>query len=199
MDFLAKLALPAVLLLAATSLSLLLSRDWRWSILALALQYAGVFILISLSWSIEMSVTKIVAGWMSGAVLGIAMQIAPESWKEAEKFSPSGRLFRLFTAALAGIAVFTLAPLLGKWLPGIQIAQAYGGLILISMGLLHLGLTGQPLRVMLGLLTVLAGIDILYATIESSTLVAGLMAAVDLALSLTGAYLIINPGIEEAE
>ena len=199
MDILTKLAIPAIVLLAVTSLSLLISRDWRWSILALGAQYAGVFVLIGLSWSIEMSVTKIVAGWMSGAVLGIAMQIAPESWQEAEKSSPSSVLFRLFTAALAGTAIFTLAPLMAKWLPGIQRPQAYGGLILICMGLLHLGLTAQPLRVMLDLLTILAGIDIFYATIESSTLVAGMLAAVDLALSLAGAYLIINPGIEEAE
>jgi hypothetical protein len=193
------LAFPAVALVTMTSLALLLSRDWRWSILALAIQYAGVFVLVSISWSVEMSVTKIVAGWMSGAVLGIAMQTVPESWREAENFSPSGRVFRLFTAALAGITVFSITPYVVKWIPGITQAQAWGGLTLIAMGLLHLGLTAQPLRVVIGLLTLLAGIDIFYAAIVSSTLVAGLLAAINLALSLTGAYLIINPSLEEAE
>ncbi len=193
------LAVPTVILLTGTTLSLLLSRDWRWSILALAVQYAGVFILVSMSWSIEMSVTKVVAGWMSGAVLGIAMQSAPESWREAEIFSPSGRVFRFFTAALAAIVAYSIAPFLVSWLPGITLTQAWGGSILILMGLVHLGLTAQPLRVVIGLLTVLAGIDIFYAVIESSTLVAGLLAAVNLALSLIGAYLIVNPSIEEAE
>ncbi len=193
------LAVPTVILLTVTTLSLLLSRDWRWSILALAVQYAGVFILVSMSWSIEMSVTKVVAGWMSGAVLGIAMQSAPESWREAEIFSPSGRVFRFFTAALAAIVAYSIAPFLVSWLPGITLTQAWGGSILILMGLVHLGLTAQPLRVVIGLLTVLAGIDIFYAVIESSTLVAGLLAAVNLALSLIGAYLIVNPSIEEAE
>ncbi len=192
-------AIPAVILVTGTSFSLLLSRDWRWSILALAVQYAGVFVLVSQSWSIEMSVTKIVAGWMSGAVLGIAMQTAPESWRGQENFSPSGRVFRLFTAVLAAITVFSVSQFVLSWIPGITLAQAWGGLILITMGLLHLGLTGQPMRVVIGLLTVLAGVDIFYAVIESSTLVAGLLAAVDLALALVGAYLIINPGIEEAE
>jgi hypothetical protein len=192
-------ALPAVILVTITTLTLLISRDWRWSILALAIQYAGVFVLVSLSWSIEMSVTKVVAGWMSGAVLGIAMQTAPESWREAESFSPSGWVFRLFTAALAVIASFSLAPYIVTWIPGITLVQSWGGLILISMGLLHLGFTAQPLRVVIGLLTVLAGIDLFYAVIESSTLVAGLLAAVNLALSLMGAYLIVNPTIEEAE
>jgi hypothetical protein len=193
------LALPAVALVTITSLALLLSRDWRWSILALAVQYAGVFVLVSISWSVEMSVTKVVAGWMSGAVLGIAMQTAPESWREAESFSPSGRVFRLFTAALAGIIAFSISQYVVTWIPGITLAQTWGGLILIAMGLLHLGLTAQPLRVVIGLLTVLAGIDIFYAVIESSTLVAGLLASVNLALSLIGAYLIVNPTIEEPE
>jgi hypothetical protein len=192
-------AFPAVALVTMTSLALLLSRDWRWSILALAVQYAGVFVLVSVSWPVEMAVTKIVAGWMSGAVLGIAMQTAPESWREAEKFSPSGRIFRLFTAALAGIIVFSISPYVVRWIPGITQAQALGGFMLIAMGLLHLGLTAQPLRVVTGLLTVLAGINIFYAAIESSTLVAGLLAAVNLALSLIGAFLIINPSIPEAE
>jgi hypothetical protein len=193
------LAFPAVALVTATSLALLLSRDWRWSILALAIQYVGVFILVSVSWSIEMSVTKIVAGWMSGAVLGIAMQTAPESWQEAESFSPSSRIFRLFTAALAGIIVYSTSQYVKIWIPGITIVQAWGGLILIAMGLLQLGLTAQPFRVVTGLLTFLGGVDIFYAAVESSTLMAGLMAGVVLALSLIGAYLIVNPSLEEAE
>ncbi len=198
MDF-SIFAIPAVALVSITSLALLLSRDWRWSILALAIQYAGVFVLVSVSWPVEMAVTKIVAGWMSGAVLGIAMQAAPESWREAESFSPSGRVFRLFTAVLAGITVFSISQYVVSWIPGITPAQSLGGLILIAMGLLHLGLTAQPLRVVIGLLTVLAGIEIFYSAIESSTLVAGLLAAVILALSLIGAYLIINPSLPEAE
>jgi hypothetical protein len=127
------------------------------------------------------------------------MQTAPETWREAENFSPSGRVFRIFTAVLAGITVLSISQYVVTWIPGITPAQALGGLILIAMGLLHLGLTAQPLRVVTGLLTVLAGIDIFYAAIVSSTLVAGLLAAVNLALSLIGAYLIINPSIPEAE
>ena len=195
----ASLAFPAVVLVTLTSVALLLSRDWRWSILALSIQYAGVFVLVSVSWSIEMSVTKIVAGWMSGAVLGIAMQTAPESWRESEGFSPSSWIFRLFTAALAGITVFSISQYVIKWIPGITLAQTWGGLVLMAMGLLHLGLTAQPLRVVTGLLTVLAGVDIFYSAIESSTLMAGLMAGVALALSLIGAYLIVNPSLEETK
>jgi len=67
------------------------------------------------------------------------------------------------------------------------------------LGLLHLGLTSSALRVTLGLLTVLAGFEILYAAVETSVLVAGLLAAVSLGLALAGAYLLVVPSLKVAE
>ena len=57
-------AIPALILVALTSLVLLLSTDWRISLLALTLQYAGVFFLVLQDWSFEMAATKLVAGWI---------------------------------------------------------------------------------------------------------------------------------------
>jgi hypothetical protein len=74
-----------------------------------------------------------------------------------------------------------------------------GGLMLIAMGLLHLGITSQVLRVTLGLMTVLTGFEILYATVEGSALVTGLLAVITLGLSLVGSYLMIASGSVEAE
>ncbi len=56
--------------------------------------------------------------------------------------------------------------------------------------MLQLGFTSQSLNVALGLLTVLAGFEILYAAVEISALVAGLLAGVNLGIALIGAYLI---------
>jgi hypothetical protein len=61
------------------------------------------------------------------------------------------------------------------------------------MGLLHLGLTNRPLRVIVGLVTVLAGFEVLYAALVQAALVTGLVAAVNLGLALVGAYLITAP------
>jgi hypothetical protein len=65
------------------------------------------------------------------------------------------------------------------------------------MGLLQLGTSAQPFRVVLGLLTVLAGFEIIYAAVESSTLVAALLAAINLSLALTGAYLLNMSQLEK--
>ena len=72
-----------------------------------------------------------------------------------------------------------------------------GGLILISMGILHLSLITLPLRVILGLFTFLAGFEILYAAVESSILVAGLLSGITLTLALIGAYLLSVQPVEE--
>jgi hypothetical protein len=55
----------------------------------------------------------------------------------------------------------------------------------------HLGLTSEPLNVIIGLLTMLTGFEILYAAVESSILVAGLLAGTTLGLGIVGSYLLI--------
>jgi hypothetical protein len=215
--------LPAVLLVALTALILLISPDWRVSITALAVQYVGVFALVALVWPLGMAVTKLVTGWMAGAILGVAVANLLQEWPfletgeapdeqdelpgEAPKTAPgvgfatvtfpSSRLFRLLAALLICLAVLSIAPEVTQWVPGITLEQAWGGLILIGIGLLQLGFTGYTFRTVLGLLTMLAGFEILYAVVESSTLVAGLLAGVNLILALAGAYLLTAPSMEE--
>jgi hypothetical protein len=194
-------AYPAVLLVALTSIVILVSNNWRWIISILAIQYIGVFILVSVEWPIEMAAAKIVAGWMGCAVLGVAINEAssstPTAWQELEIFWPSGRLFRLLAAGLVIPSVLSITPRLMGWMDGIAEIQATGALTLIGMGLLHLGLTAQPLRVVIGLLTILSGFEILLATVEVSALVAGLLASVNLGLALVGAYLLLAPSMQE--
>ncbi len=197
------LAYPAVAWVSITSLMVLLSRSWRISIVFLALQYIGVFVLVALRWPLEMAVAKLVAGWMASAVLGIAASeailAAPNLWQESERSWPSSRLFRTLGACLVWLTVLSVAPKAASWIPGVGLPQAWGGLILIEMGLLHLGLTAHPLRVVTSLLTVLSGFEILYAAVESSALLAGLLAATHMGLALAGAYLLIAPSTNDVE
>jgi hypothetical protein len=195
---LARLDLPAVILLIATSLTLLASHRWRWCLFALALQYVGVFTLVTLNWPIALAAVKVVAGWMAGLVLFIAVLNSPDTWLAEERTQPGSALFRLLAAGLVALVVASIAPRAAIWMPGVEMEQVWGGLILIGIGLLHLGLTAQPLRVILGLLTVLSGFEILYAAVESATLVAGLLAGVNLGLALVGAYLLVLPSMENA-
>jgi len=193
---LAFLVFPAVILLVITSTGLLISRSWRASIGLLALQYVGVFILVYQSWPVEMAMVKLIAGWISAAVIGL-MVSSTRAVFEADEVWPAGRLFRLFMVLLVIIAVWSVIPQAMSWLPGISPSQMAGGLILISMGILHLSLITLPLRVILGLFTFLAGFEILYAAVESSILVAGLLSGITLTLALIGAFLLSVQPVEE--
>lgn len=203
MDF-ANLALAAVILVTLTSLTLLINRDWRISLIALAAQYIGVFILVALEWPVSLAAPKLLAGWMAGTVLGMNLigsgPAEGSGEDENQTAGPnrlSGQVFRLLAATLAGLVVISIAPGLDAWLPGLTLEQAWGGSILMGVGLLQLGFTTRPFHITLGLLTVISGFEIFYATIEASVLLAGLLAAANLGLALTGGYLIASPFMED--
>jgi hypothetical protein len=180
----------AAISLAATSAGLLISRSWRLSLGLLALQYFAAFWLVLAHWPLSMSATLLVAGWMAAAALGMthlnlkADPIEESSW-------PQGSLFRIFASALVLLAVSAASGNLANWLPGSSPALIWGALTLVGLGFLHLGMTLQPLRVIIGLLTTLLGFEIFYTVIENSILVAGLLVVVTLGLALTGCYLLI--------
>jgi len=171
-----------------TALILLVSRDWRVSITALGAQYVGIFILISLAWPIEYAVIKLIAGWISAAVLGMGLVDQAKAWDDELGRWMSGTLFRIFIAGFVGFVAFALTPGVGRWVPRATDIQIMGGLLLIGLGIFHLGLTAQPIRIVLGLLTVLSGFEIFYATMETSLLVNAMLAVVTLGLALTGSY-----------
>jgi hypothetical protein len=189
----------AVGLLLVTSTGLLLSRDWRWSLGFLAAQYLGMFWLVSLHWPFGLASVKLVTGWMASATLGVTRLSMSEREASDESAWPQGRLFRLFAAAIVVILVIAATPQVETMIPGISRPVIAGGLLLAGMGLLHLGITAEILRIILGLLTVMAGFEILYATVETSILLAGLLAIVNLGLALAGAYLMIAAPLEDAE
>jgi hypothetical protein len=190
-------SLPAVFLIFITASFLLISWDWRLSITFISIQYVGVFFLVAVSWPIEIAVVKVISGWMAVAVLGLAMTNVPQDeWKESPLID-SNVIFRILAASMAGLFAITAGASMVRLFPEVSTSQAYAGIIMIALGLLHLGLTTKPFRVILGLLTVLGGFEILYAAVESSILIAGLLATVTLGLAAVGAYLLTAPTLEE--
>lgn len=181
-----------------TSVGLLISRDWRLELGLLGLQYVGVFWLTNQHWPISMAAIKVVTGWMAIATLGITRLNLKEPEEERQQFWPQGRLFRLFTAGIVTVIVVTVAPQVEGIVPGIGLPVILGSFILMGLGMLHLGMTVQPFRVILGLLTVLSGFEALYAALESSILVAAMLSVVDLGLALVGAYLLTARKPEES-
>jgi hypothetical protein len=183
----------------ATSAGLIISRDWRLGLGLLGLQYVGVFWLSNQYWPISMAAIKLVTGWMAIAILGITRLNLKDVDDESEQFWPQGRLFRIFAAGIVTMLVITASPRMEAIIPGIGLPIIYSSLTLIGLGMLHLGMTAQPFRVILGLLTVLSGFEALYAALESSILVAAMLSTVNLGMALVGAYLLSARTIEENE
>jgi hypothetical protein len=193
------LAWVAVVLLFITSSGLLLVRDWRWSIVLLAVQYFGMFVLILQHWPLGMGSVKVVAGWMSAAILGMTRSGLSNEEANEESIWPRGRLFRLFAAAIILLIILVVTPSVDNIMADAGFPVTSGGLLLIGMGLLHLGITARILPVTIGLVTVMAGFEILYSSVEGSVLVAALLAVINLGLALVGSYLMIAAQAPETE
>src|SRR6266498_2812262 len=193
------LAWIAVVIVILTSVGLLIARDWRWSIILLAVQYLGMFMLTLQHWPLGMASVKVVAGWMSAAILGMTRSGLSNEDPQEESIWPRGRLFRLFAAAIILLIVAVVTPGVDNIMADAGFAVTNGSLLLIGMGLLHLGITARTLRVTIGLMTILSGFEILYSAVEGSVLVAALLAIINLGLALVGSYLLIASTSREAE
>lgn len=186
------LSWAAVLIILITSSGLLLSRNWRWSLGLLATQYLASFWLVTRHWPLGMAAVKLVTGWMAIAALAMTLLALSQKDQAEEQFLPQGISFRLFISGVTALVVMAASPRIEAVTPGLGLPVIAGSLLPIGMGLLLLGSTSDIFRVVLGLLTMLTGFETLYAAVEGSVLVAGLLAVVDLGLALVGVYLISN-------
>jgi len=185
-----ELSIPALFLIAISSLLILSGRNWRWLILGLGFQYVGVFLLVFLSWSIGLSSVKLVAGLISAAMLAIGLRTYPSSYQQEENIVPSSRIFRLLITSFVLFAMYALAGYTQEIFSEVGIEILLGCLFLVGSGMLHLGITAQPYRGIIGILTVLSGFEVLYAALENAVLVVGLLAILNLSLGFLGVYLI---------
>jgi hypothetical protein len=180
-----------VLLILIASGAMLISKDWRIQLGALAAQYLAAFWLITRHQPFVVGSAKLVTGWMVVAALGMTRLSLSNTEEDPPTFGPENRWF---SVVLLGIVAFITAgatPQIEAVIPGLGLAVIAGGLLLVSTGLIHLGLTSDTLRVVTSLLTLIAGFEIIYAAVENSILVAGLLALTNLGLGLVGSYLLL--------
>jgi hypothetical protein len=185
----------ALFLILLSTLELLVGTRMRRMMIALAILFLGQFLLLINSWSLGLSAVELVAGWMAMAIL-MASQPALET--DRQFINRQGTIFRIVAAVVIWLLVFLIAPSVSL-LSTLPIEVTWSALILIGMGLLHLGMTTRPVKVIIGLFTILAGFEVFYAAVENSVLVAGLLAMITIGLAAVGAYLITLPFLEASE
>lgn len=183
------LSLLAFILIVISSMTILVFRDWRFNAVALAVQYLAAFALVTRVWPVGMAVIKLIVGWMATAALAMTClrQKRPENTNE----STASLVFRGLTGLLVVLVIFVIAPILQEAIfPQLNLIILQGGLMLIGMGLMQMGTTSDPYLTIISLLSLLSGFEIIHAGLELSTLLTGLLAIVNLGLSLTGVYFI---------
>lgn len=182
----------AVGVVLVTSTTILLNRDWRLSLGALTVQYLAAFWLVTRHLPFVMGSAKLITGWMVVAALGMTrLGLSTEEEEKESTTLPHGQWFRLVLVCIVALVTVGATPRIEAGIPGLGLPVIAGSVLLIGIGVIHLGLTSDILNVILGLLTMLTGFEILYAAIESSILVAGLLAVTNLGLGIAGSYLLI--------
>lgn len=187
-----------VILIWFASILLLTSRDWRVQLAVLAFHYLAAFWLITRHLPFAMASAKLVAGWMVVASLGMT-RISLIQIEEQGSLRAQDRFFPLTLAGVVAVVTACASPRIEAIIPGIGLPVIAGSLLLVGTGLMQLGITSNILRIILGLLSMLMGFEIVYSAVESSILVAGLLALTNLALGLVGSYLLMAEAAPSSE
>ncbi len=189
-------AIAAILALVAGALVIVLN-DRRWMLLMLACVYVALTWLSAISLPIQVSAVKLVGGMMACAVLALSiMRVGHESEIVEREGLPSGIAFRVIAVLLVSASAWGLAERGWMLLPGsVSLSATSGAMLLLSLGLLHLGISEEPFRVGMGLLTALAGFEILYVAVEPSLAVLALMAAVHIGIAIIVSYLVVGAAV----
>lgn len=173
-----------LVLVAATVFALIVVERPGLQIAILAAQYALVAWLSSLALPPQVAAVKVVAGMITCGVLALTV-----AGSRSPNEPGSGRAFRV----IAGILILGAAIGIGRtnWMriPDIRPEAIMAAAILMSMGLLQLGLFRTPLRVCIGLITLLSGFEIAYAVIEPALAILALLASVHIGLAMVVSYL----------
>lgn len=190
---------PAAIGILITALVIVVVHDWRWSLLALTVQYILTGWLLTGVLEPQVAMLKILVGLIIGLVLYItARQTDTRRAARNETVVTAGRVivpislaFRLLIGLLAGIVILNLTDngtlALPELAPHINLA-AVG---LMAMGLLAVGLTDEPLKAGMGLLTTLAGFELFYHSLEQAITVIGFLIGIDFLVAIITAYLTI--------
>jgi hypothetical protein len=184
------LSLVGLALLAVIAMLLVVVSNWKLSLGLLALLYVGETLLISESWPISIAVVKLISGWMAVGMLGLSYWSGIGKAAALDSPGMPGFVFRGLTAVLVGVSVVSFYGEARQWFLGASPSQIYGGLFLFGLGMVQLGLSWQLPRIILGLLTVMAGFEILYATVEGSLLMTILLGSFNLGIAFVGSYLL---------
>jgi hypothetical protein len=179
--------LPVGLIMLACLYSIV-SEDWATSILSISVVYIAGFVILIQFWPFSFSLVKLVTGLMSLVVLGVSIN----TYHSFRLPTINGeKLFRLVALSLVLLILGFLAVRISSYLL-LPLEIVIGALFAIGFGVIQLGISQEPYKVFMALLVIIFGFEMVYSANETSLLVSGLLAVINLGLAMTGGYLIMN-------
>jgi hypothetical protein len=191
-------------LLIAVGIVVLVS-DWRFSLVALAVQYVLVAILLSTLIPLQIAAVRMIAGGLVAMMFYItARRVQPGRRRhrntsqstESSVLTPRAVFwtnlpFRIVGLALVAVSVIAAsdqivllnAPLL-FWVSGLWLAMG---------GLLAIALTRDALKLGMGLLFFTSGFGIIYLSIDNSLVIYALLVIADLVIALAISHIASAP------
>ena len=188
------LEIIAVVLVFLCALINLTRRQWLTNLIALVFQHIGVFILLLSVRQIRMAFIPLFVGLMTTLILLVTL-IGSGKMQTPSFFErvSAGEVFRVIAGLVVIIFVALLIPTVRREIfPAAGSYLLLGSLGLILLSLLQVGMIAEPLYVTIGLLSMLSGFQLLYASIETSALLEALFAVLNLGLGLVGAFFLVK-------
>ncbi|NTU62735.1 MAG: hypothetical protein HGB05_04870 [Chloroflexi bacterium] len=192
------------LLIAAALLVVLL--NWRLLIVALGAQYVFIGLMLTRVVPIELAAVKALVGIMICPVLYITARRVHWGHPEEESdegaserpqrrwwhFLGAGWPVRVIVSVLAlaisiGLASRSPLPIVADQTLSRDLTT--GAFSVMLLGLINAALAENPLKVGLGLLSIMAGFELFYTTVEPTLTIVGLLGLTNLFLALAIAYL----------
>lgn len=170
--------------------NMLIQRKPVWIIFFLATTFFFVSIFLFEYWSLKLTASFLVSGWMASAMFAITLY-SPNQETALPRLTSN--IFMLILSVLSIVLVIVAYPFLNAWFISASPRLLISALSLIAVGGIMLSLSDEVLRILSGYLCVLMGFILFYSQLENSTLVVSLLSAVMLAFALIGSYLLLAP------
>jgi hypothetical protein len=176
--------LPLIVIFAA-SLMLFVFPTWRRALIGLGALVLMAFIFYLQVWPFTMAAVKLITGWMVVAILFFS-----PIHEEAPLPGINGhQVFKIVALVFIWVVAFLITSKINQFFQ-IKPEILFAAIAIFGTGLLQLGMTTAPFYILTGILLVFTGFEILYASIETSILINGLLALMNLLVALVGSYLL---------
>jgi len=182
--------LPAVFAVIC-ALYNLTRRTWLYNLISLAVQVLAIFLLLLQIWVFSVAIIKLLVGLVAIFIIAFSL-FSQGKMQTAPFFRPlrEGELFRAFTGLSVILFIFLYLPRIQTALfPNAAPALLFSSLSVMAISLLLLGVKSEPFYVLIGLLGFLTGFELLYASLEYSALLEGLLTVIKLGIALSSPYI----------